>query len=190
MSDDAPTVEEAERRTRRWIEEAVIDLEFCPFAASFYHGDRVRIAFSEAEEPLEAVDAAIEEVDHLLDSQPADVATTLIVYSRALARFRTFLDVAETVRGALDEVGATGILQVATFHPDYQFAGTEREDLQNYTNRSPYPTLHLLREEDVTRAVEDHPDPEAIPENNIARLEEMGREEVERIWEEFADLDG
>lgn len=185
MSDDEPTVEEVEARTRRWIEEAVIGLEFCPFAASFYHGDRVRIAVSEAEEPLKAVDAALEEIDHLLDADPTEVATTLIVYPRSLEEFRTFLDVAETVRGAIDEAGATGVLQVATFHPDYQFAETDPDDLENYTNRSPFPTLHLLREEDVTRAVEDHPDPESIPDDNIARLKEMGREEVERIWEKF-----
>jgi len=174
-----------EARTRRWIEEAVIGLEFCPFAASFYHDDRVRIAISPASAPLEAVDAALEEVDRLLATRPAEVATTLIVYPQGLEDFRSFLDVAETVRGALEQAQAGGLLQVATFHPDYQFAGTEPEELGNYTNRAPYPTLHLLREEDVSRAVDNHPDPESIPADNVERLHEMGRDEVERLWDEF-----
>lgn len=176
---------DVEAQTRRWIEEAVIGLEFCPFAASFYHGDRVRIAVSEASEPVQAVDVALDEAEQLLETPPEEVATTLVVFPRGLEAFRTFLDVAETVRAALEEAGAEGVLQVATFHPDYQFAGTEPEDLGNYTNRSPHPTLHLLREEDVTQAVEDHPDPESIPQDNIDRLHEMGREEVENIWAQF-----
>ncbi len=182
---DAPRDRDVEARVRRWIEEAVIGLDFCPFAASVYHTGRVRIAVSPADSPPDAVDAALDEVVELLETPPEQVATTLIAYPAGLDDFRSFLDVAETVRGALSEADAEGVLQVATFHPDYQFAGTAPDDLENYTNRSPVPIVHLLREDDVTEAVDNHPDPEGIPERNIERLREMGREEIEHIWEQF-----
>ena len=177
--------EEVTRRVRHWIEEAVIGLDFCPFAASVYHTDRVRIVVARAENAIEAVDATLDEVSLLLETSRAEIATTLVTFPGALGDFRRFLDVAETVRGALAESGGEGILQVATFHPDYQFAGTEPDDLENYTNRSPVPILHLLREEHVTEAVDGHPDPEGIPERNIERLRAMDREEIRRIWRRF-----
>lgn len=182
---DESTSRDVEARISRWIEEAVIGLDFCPFAASVFHTDRVRIAVTEADSPPDAVDAALDEVVELLESPTEEIATTLIAYPEALDDFRTFLDVAETVRAALSDADAEGILQVATFHPDYQFAGTEPDDLENYTNRSPVPIVHLLREDDVTEAVDNHPDPEGIPEQNIETLREMGREEVERLWKMF-----
>ena len=184
MSD--PTPEEVEADVRQWLEKAVIGLNFCPFAASVYHTGRVRFAVSSAETAVEVVDAAIEEVVDLVETPPEETSTTLVVVPNALADFRAFLDVAETVRAALSEAEVEGVLQVATFHPDYQFAGTEPDDLGNYTNRAPYPILHLLREDEVSEAVDNHPDPEGIPEQNIERLRQMGREEVEALWAEFS----
>jgi len=186
---DSPSDEQVESRIRRWIEEAVIGLNFCPFASSFYHTDRVRIADKRVDDSPEAVDVALDEVVDLLDTPSEETATTLIAYPEALEDFRTFLDVAETVRAALSEAEAEGVLQVATFHPDYQFAGTDPDDLGNYTNRSPYPIVHLLREEDVSDAVDSHPDPEGIPEQNIETLRQMGREEVEKLWRAFRHTD-
>ena len=177
------TESEAKRRTRRWLEDAVIGLNFCPFARPVFVQDQVRIAVQEDVGGLEAaVERAFDEVNHLLDHPDTEVATTLIVYPEALADFGDYLDVVETLRYALEDSGLEGVLQVATFHPDYQFAGTAPDDLENYTNRSPYPTIHLIREAQVTDAVESHPDPEGIPRRNIERLEEMGRERVEQMW--------
>lgn len=176
---------EVRRRVNRWVEEAVVGLDFCPFAASVYHRGALRVAVARAEDPVEAVEAVLDEASHLLASSENEIATTLVVFPTSLGEFSTFLDVAETVRHAMEDAGAAGILQIATFHPDYQFAGTEPDALENYTNRSPFPIVHILREDDVSEAVDNHPDPEGIPERNIERLREMGREEVEAVWSEF-----
>lgn len=183
--DSGISKQEVRRRVNRWAEKAVVDLDFCPFAASVYHRGVVRTVVAQAEDPPEAVEVALDEASHLLARSEEEVATTLVVFPASLSEFRTFLDVAETARYALEDAGAAGILQIATFHPDYQFAGTEPDALENYTNRSPFPILHLLREDDVSEAVDNHPDPEGIPQRNIERLREMGREEVEAIWSEF-----
>ena len=184
MSD--PTPDEVEADVRQWLEQAVIGLNFCPFAASVYHTGRVRFAVSSAQSAVEAVDDAIGEVVDLVETPPQATSTTLVVVPDALEDFREFLDVAETVRAALAEAEVEGVLQIATFHPDYQFAGTDPDDLGNYTNRAPYPILHLLREEEVGEAVDNHPDPEGIPEQNVERLRQMGRQEVEALWAEFS----
>lgn len=183
-SDDVRKNREAEvrDRTSTWVEEAVVGLDLCPFASSVLEEGTLRMAVEEAQGVDDAAARTVEEVDRLLDRPPDDVRTTLVVFAEGLTRFERFLEAAARVRGALEVSGADELLQVATFHPDYRFEGASPDAVANYTNRSPHPTLHLLRERDVARAVRSHPDPEGIPESNIARLEEMGLEEVRRRW--------
>jgi hypothetical protein len=178
--------DECRKNTKRWLEEAVIGMNFCPFAASVYRTGQVRIVVSEVEDIGEAIQATIDEAVDLLETPDGEAVTSLVVFSEGLRDFERFLDAAETVRQALGRAGVDGVLQVATFHPDYQFAGTEPDDLGNYTNRAPYPILHLLPEALVTEAVDSHPDPEGIPDENIERLRRMGRQEVEAMWAEFS----
>lgn len=174
------------REVESWLEEAVIGLNLCPFAAKPYRQGRISIAISDATGLEDAVFDSVEAAFELLESPPDVVSTTLVVYPDALSVFSRYLDAADALRATLDDAGARGVLQVATFHPDYQFADAEPDAVENFTNRAPYPILHLLREDEVSDAVASHPDPESIPERNIARMRELGRETLTEIWEKFA----
>ena len=170
-----------------WLEAVVVGLNLCPFAAPVIRAQGVRIVVGEGETPEDGVQLALEEAVRLLEDLEPSVSTTLVALPRGAQDFERFLDIVATVEEALDEAGAAGVLQVATFHPDYQFEGTEPEDVTNYTNRAPVPILHLLREADVEEAVDSHSDPEGIPERNMDRLEELGVEGVARLWSSLGD---
>jgi len=170
----------------RWIEGAVIGLRLCPFAASPWNAGEVRLRVSRATTPEDAVRDALDEALHLMDVTADEVSTTLVAFPDTLADFETFLDAHETLDHILDQAGSSGILQVASFHPDFVFADADPADLGNYTNRAPVPILHLLRESQVSAAVASHPDPEAIPGDNVERLEDLGREKVLALWRAFA----
>lgn len=167
--------------TRRWLERAVIGLNLCPFAKAVVAKDQVRIVESDADTPdalLEALGAELA----LLRDTPADILdTTLVVHPRVLQDFLDYNDFLDSADALVAELGLEGVLQVASFHPDYQFAGTAPDDIGNATNRSPWPTLHLLREDSVARAVAAFPDPDAIVDRNIATLHALGAEGWARL---------
>lgn len=170
-------------RTRLWLERAVIGLNLCPFAKSVYVKQQVRFVLSDARNTQALLSQLREELELLRDADPAQVDMTLLVHPHVLTDFleyNDFLDVADRLIAELD---LEGEIQIASFHPDYRFAGTDPEDIGNYTNRSPYPTLHLLREASVERAVAAFPDPDAIIERNIATLEKLGMEGWRRLFE-------
>jgi hypothetical protein len=171
-----PSDEEVLARTRVWLEKAVIGLNLCPFAKAVYTRDRVRLVVSRARH----IDDLLEELDRELDllvATPAEqIDTTLIVHPTLFPDFLDFNDFLEIAEGVLDEHELEGVIQLASFHPQYQFEGTEPEDMGNYTNRAPYATLHLLREESVERAVDGLADPDVIYRDNILTLEKLGRE--------------
>ena len=177
---------EANKAVERWLLDAVIGLKLCPFASSVFEQGKIRISCSQASDPGEAIQFALGEVRYLLEHSEEEVSTTLVVFENALTDFRVFLDMVATLEEQLAEAGAQGIFQVATFHPAYQFAGTGKEEIENFTNRAPYPIVHLLRESQVTEAVESHPDPEGIPERNIQRLRAMGKEAIASLWSGFS----
>jgi hypothetical protein len=172
-------------RVARWLEEAVIGLNLCPFARAVYDDGLVGISICQATTLEEAVHEALGEARRLVDAPADDLATTLVAFPRALSSFDEFLDAVALFEGLLSEAGAEGVLQVATFHPDYQFAQSAPSDLGNYTNRAPCPIFHLLRQSDVSAAVDQHPDSEGIPAANIARLQSIGRDALEKLWEQF-----
>jgi len=167
--------------TRRWLERAVIGLNLCPFAKSVYVKQQVRFVLSEAT----TVDALLDELAtelSLLASTDADtVDTTLLVHPRVLTDFLDYNDFLDRADAAVAALGLEGELQVASFHPQYQFAGTYADEMGNFTNRSPYPTLHLLREASIDRAVAAFPNPDVIVERNIATLEKLGREGWDKL---------
>ena len=169
-------------RVERWLDEAVVGLNLCPFAAPVVRAGQVRIAPSSAADFDPAIEAFLDELSRLFDAAPDDVATTLVVFPHALGDFDDFLDAIAVVEALLEDSGADLAVQLAHFHPDYRFEGADDDALENYTNRAPYPILQLLRVADVADAVSRHPDPEGIPTRNIARLEAMGREAVEAMW--------
>jgi uncharacterized protein len=162
--------------TCRWLERAVIGLNLCPFAKAVYVKQQVRFVLSEADDAETLLQVLHDELLLLRDADPEQIDTTLIVHPHVLTAFLDYNDFLDLADGLIAELGLEGEIQVASFHPDYQFAGTAPDDVSNCTNRSPYPTLHLLREASVERAVAAFPDPDAIVERNIATLEKLGRE--------------
>ncbi|MEA9479122.1 DUF1415 domain-containing protein [Xanthomonas campestris] len=162
--------------TRQWIERAVIGLNLCPFAKAVYVKEQVRLVLSDASTPEALLEQLAEELVLLRDTPAEQIDTTLIVHPDVLTDFLDYNDFLDNADAAVEALDLQGVLQVASFHPDYQFAGAAADDVANFTNRSPFPTLHLLREDSVERAVAAFPDPDVIVERNIETLERLGRD--------------
>ena len=167
--------------TRQWLEKAVIGLNLCPFAKAPHVKNLVRISVSQARH----LDGFLDDLDRelqLLGDTPADeLETTLLVHPTLFPDFDTFNQMLDIADAAIVDNGLEGIVQIAPFHPDFQFEGTDSDDIGNYTNRSPYPTLHLIREDSIAKAAQAFPDASAIFERNIALLEEMGHEGWDKL---------
>lgn len=167
--------------TRQWLERAVIGLNLCPFAKAVHVKEQIRWVESPATDTGQLREDLVRELALLAASDPERVETTLLIHPHVLADFldyNDFLDVADAAVGAL---GLDGVLQVASFHPGYQFAGTAQDDVENLSNRSPHPMLHLLREDSIERAVAAYPDAAAIYERNIDTLRRLGFEGWRRL---------
>jgi uncharacterized protein len=159
-----------------WLDKAVIGLNLCPFARAVQVRQQIRYTVTEATEPAQLVEALTRELSYLHACDPQATDTTLLIHPWVLEDFsdyNEFLDVADVI---LDGMGLDGDIQIASFHPDYQFSGTHRDDVSNYTNRSPYPILQLLREDSISRAVASVPDTDIIYKRNIATLKKLGKE--------------
>ena len=167
--------------TRQWLEKAVIGLNLCPFAKAPHVKNLVRISVSQARH----LDGFLEDLDRelqLLGDTPADeLETTLLVHPTLFPDFDTFNQMLDIADAAVVDNGLEGIIQIAPFHPDFQFEGTDSDDIGNYTNRSPYPTLHLIREDSIAKAAQAFPDASAIFERNISLLEKMGHEGWDKL---------
>ncbi|MFO0750989.1 MAG: DUF1415 domain-containing protein [Myxococcota bacterium] len=181
-----PTTDPVRARIDAWIEEAVIGLRLCPFATAPWRAGQVRVHVSAATNADDAARDALEEAFALIEADEEKIATTLVVVPGGLDDFEEFLDAVASVDHILDKAGGRGLLQVASFHPRFRFEGVDEADLGNWTNRAPYPIFHLLREAHVTAAIDQHPDTEKIPDDNVARLEAMGRAAVLALWGRFA----
>jgi uncharacterized protein len=168
--------DQAIAETRAWVERAVIGLNLCPFAKAVHTKGQVRYVLSEAADETSLLAELCSEMQKLLDTDPAEIDTTLLVHPHLLGDFLDFNDFLGAADEALEQLDLDGVLQIASFHPQFQFAGTDADDVSNATNRSPYPTLHLLREASVDRAVAAFPQAEAIYENNMRTLEALGAE--------------
>ena len=176
-----PGEEEALGLTRRWLEQAVIGLNLCPFAKAVYAKQQVRFVYSDATTPEQLIEQLGEELLLLRDTPADQVDTTLLVHPHVLQDFLDYNDFLEQADMLVEVLELDGELQVASFHPDYQFADSRPDDIKNYSNRTPYPTLHLLREDSVSRAVEAYPDPDSIVERNYATLRALGHEGWRRL---------
>jgi uncharacterized protein len=159
-------------QTRRWLSEVVIGHNLCPFARREFENGRVRFQVLEGTKTSVLLESVIGEM-HLLDAQPA-TETSLIIFSEALRGFPEYLDFLELAQALLEDQGYEGVYQLASFHPEYQFADSDFDDAANFTNRSPLPVLHLLREESIGKAVQLFPDVEEIPDRNIALARDKG----------------
>jgi uncharacterized protein len=175
------TAEEILAATKQWLETAVIGLNLCPFAKAVYVKDQIRYVVSQTETPEALLAELTSELRALAAADPEETDTTLLIHPRVLANFLDYNEFLGVADAAVAELGLEGVLQIASFHPRYQFAGSDADDLANYTNRSPYPMLHLLREASVDRAVTAFPEAAEIYERNIATLRQLGLEGWRRL---------
>lgn len=169
--------------TRKWLEKAVIGLNLCPFAKAVYVKDQVRLVVSTAPH----LDGLLEDLDRELDFlaavDPNEVDTTLLIHPTLLPDFLDFNDFMQLAEAAVEEHHLQGVIQIASFHPQFQFADTEPDDMANYTNRAPYPILHLLREASISKAVAAFPATETIYQRNIVTLQNLGIAGWRALWE-------
>lgn len=162
--------------TRTWLEKAVIGLNLCPFAKAVHVKNQIRYVVSAAQE----IDALLPELEAELQAlhaaDPTDIDTTLLILPAVLQDFMDYNDFLEVADELIVRLALDGEIQIASFHPQYQFAGSAADDIENYTNRSPYPILHLLRESSIESAVEAFPEAEMIFEKNMETLRKLGLE--------------
>jgi hypothetical protein len=160
--------------TRAWVNRAVIGLNLCPFAKAVEVKQQIRYVVSDATAAEDLLATLVTELNLLADADPDEIETTLLIHPQVLTGFLEFNDFLGAVDQAVAQLGLEGVLQVAPFHPQFQFAGTDADDITNATNRSPYPTLHLIREASIDRAVQAFPEAEQIYEVNMRTLEQLG----------------
>lgn len=174
LSAEDPRQRQVQADLQRWLERAVIGLNLCPFAKAVHVKGQIHYAVSGARNEADLLEDLRAELLALAGSDAAQRDTTLLAAPWCLPDFLDFNDFLAQADDLLDELDLAGVLQIADFHPHYQFAGTEANDIENYTNRAPYPVLHLLRETSIDRAVEAFPEAEMIYERNIETLEKLG----------------
>ena len=163
-------------KTQEWLEKAVIGLNLCPFAKAVHIKNQIRYVVTPATSEEEVLQTLIRELQYLAQTSPSLVDTTLIIHPEVFPDFLDYNEFLAVAEGAVQAENLEGVIQIASFHPQYQFAGTEPQDNTNYTNRSPYPMLHLLRESSLTKVLETFPNPELIPEKNMETLNHLGIE--------------
>ena len=178
--DTQPALTPAQERTviedtQKWLLQAVVGLNLCPFAKAVVVKDMLRYRVCASAEPADVLAMLREELQHLAEADPEKLDTTLLIAPKALPDFLDFNDFLADCDEVLMDLELDGVLQVADFHPRYQFGGTDADDISNCTNRTPYPTLHLLRESSIDKAVEAYPDASLIFERNIEVLNKLGR---------------
>ena len=171
--------------TRKWVEDVVVGYNLCPFAKRELVRNRVRFVVSEAETEDELLQALHSELQRLEDEP--EIETTLLIHPGVLQDFGPYNEFLDAADGLLAYLDMEGVYQIASFHPDYQFAGTEPDASENYTNRSPFPMLHLLREGSLEAAIDSYPDVDGIPQRNIELMNELGSEKMRSILRSCLD---
>lgn len=169
-------------QTKLWLEKAVIGLNLCPFAKGVHIKDQIRYFVSHATTSEELIKDLIAELEVLAEANPEKTDTTLLIHPFVMQDFLDYNDFLEVADVTLEELDLDGILQVASFHPQYQFEDAASDDIDNYTNRSPFPTLHLLREDSIDKAVEAFPEAEQIYEKNMQTLRALGHEGWKKLF--------
>jgi len=166
--------------TKRWLETFVIGLNFCPFAQKPYRLDSIRYVLSEATTVEKLLEELMLELQLLAKTPRTETETTLLIHPHVLTNFHEYNDFLAIAENAVEMLQLDGILQIASFHPQYQFAESPPDAVDHYTNRSPYPMLHLLREDSISEAVAHYPDVELIPQRNVSTLQKLGLPTVQR----------
>ena len=171
--------------TRKWVEDVVVGYNLCPFAKRELVRNRLRFVVSEAETEDELLQALHSELQRLEDEP--EIETSLLIHPGVLQDFGPYNEFLDAADGLLAYLDMEGVYQIASFHPDYRFAGTEPDAAENYTNRSPFPMLHLLREASLEAAIDSYPDVDGIPQRNIELMNELGSEKMRSILRSCLD---
>ena len=180
MSDNQPTENQYIAATRCWLESVVIELNLCPFAGQELRDDRVKFSVTNAATDVQLLQALEAELELL--SKNVAIETTLLIHPQVLADFEDYNQFLDLADGLLEQMQLDGVFQIASFHPDYQFTDSHPDDAENYTNRSPHPILHILREESLTRAIEHTADIDQISIGNIQKMNELGTERLKLLF--------
>ena len=179
VSDDIAAIEQ---QVRDWLQQVVMGLELCPFARRPYENQQVKFAFCFSHEDEQILQALLAEMQLLDELEPEQLETTLLLLPEALPDFLDFNQFLDQVDALIEEHHFTGVFQVASFHPQYQFADTDANDVENLTNRAPYPILHILREESLEQALKVYPQAEQIPERNIQTMRDLSESQIQRLF--------
>ena len=182
-----PDPSAAAGHTRRWLDEFVVGLNLCPFARPLLDDPALRIAVCDATAHEDLQRTFLTELDLLQSAPESAIATSLLVFSAALGDFEDYLRFLDQAQYLLESAGLDGLVQLASFHPDYLFEGEAPDAASHYSNRAPWPTIHFIREDMLSRVLGDYPDPDKIPARNIATLEGLGLEELEKRWKSLRD---
>ncbi len=175
-------IQKIEREVQQWLEDVVIGLNLCPFAAKPNRNKQIKIFVSEATTEETLLEDVLQELMNLDSKTAEELETTLVAIPNMLQDFMDYNFFLDWVDALIKQQDWEGTFQIATFHPDYCFGGAEPEDDENLTNRSPYPVLHLIREESMAKVLKHYPNPEAIPDTNIARVEALTSEERRKLF--------
>ncbi|MGV6852377.1 MAG: DUF1415 domain-containing protein [bacterium] len=173
--------------TRYWLEKTIIAFNFCPFAKKEFISNRIHYELVDDANLQEQLLSLMAEC-HRLDNEP-EIETALVIYPKGLDDFNNYLDFLDLANQALVESGYEGVYQLASFHPDYCFEGIDSNDPSNFTNRSPYPLIHIIREQSLERVLASYPDPEQIPERNIALARDKGTDVFKAVLEHSQQQD-
>ncbi|WP_438862768.1 DUF1415 domain-containing protein [Neptunicella sp.] len=168
------------KAVERWLDNTVIGFNLCPFASKPRRQNQIRIINNDARNETDILAALYEELCYLTENP--QTSTTLLILQYGLNNFDDYNQFLQAADDLLIEYNWQGVFQIASFHPDYQFGGTQPDDNENLTNRSPYPILHILREDELEKALMDYPHPEKIPARNIARMEQLSSEEIATLF--------
>ena len=169
------------QQTKNWVEKIVTGLNLCPFASQPFQNDTIEYTVCSGdsiEQHLQQLADCFTRLDAKINNS-ADIETSLLIYPEAYKKFDNYLELLDYANQLLDDLNYTGTYQIASFHPDYRFAGSTENDASNFSNRSPYPMLHLIRESSLEKAIDNYPNVEQIPENNIRKLREIGYQEMQ-----------
>ena len=173
------------RQMRAWVGSMVIGLKLCPFARPVEEGGRLRYAVCLDDDPEAAYQFYLRELQHLVDASQDVLETSLLVFPNIYGDFDDYLDFVGIAEDCIVEAELEGVVQVASFHPDYYFEDSNPDDVTNFTNRSPYPVLHLLREDSLSAAIDSYPDVDGIPERNMRLMRELGLAKLEAMLVEI-----
>ncbi|MCF6346067.1 MAG: DUF1415 domain-containing protein [Thiomicrorhabdus sp.] len=171
-----------EQHVKQWLEQVVIGLNLCPFASKPYQDKQIRFVVSNAQQTEYLLTELVTELDLLATKEPNKIETTLLIIPNMLTSFSDYNQFLNHVDALIKQFNYQGIFQIASFHPNYQFAGTQPNNAENLTNRAPYPILHLIREASLERALKHYPNPETIPDNNIKCVSNLTEQEKQKLF--------